>query len=121
MRIAAMPDKDPSFLMLLAYAIAAVCGAIGGCGASAAVAIYDKRHMTIANALAYGIVGVVSGVLVLAFGVVSRDDFEQIARWSLIVAIGVPLVLGGHNIGARFFLKRLGIEVDVNLRKVDKP
>lgn len=115
-----MTEKDPSFLLLLAYAVAAVCGAIGGCGAAAAVSIYDRRRMTLANALAYCVVGIVSGVLVLAFGVVSHDDFEQIARWSLIIAIGVPLILGGHNIGARFFLKRLGIEVDVNLRKVDK-
>lgn len=116
-----MLDKDPKLIgVIIGYAISAVAGALGGCGSVAAVSIIDRKTLHAANVIAYTFLGMVSGLLVFAFGDllgITHDEIRDLARHSLLVGFLVPCILAGHNFGIRLMLKKFGWDVQVTIRR----
>lgn len=119
---AQMPDRSLEFLALLMYALAAVSGGLGG-AAIASHHLLRGRSMSISYALAYGMVGMVFGILALAYGSVfgvQPGSVDSIIGQSIIAGAAGSLVLASTNISARWVLKRLGIEVLVTVRRAQE-
>ena len=73
--------------------------------------------------LAYALIGILFGVLALAYGSVFGTDttsIDDVIRTSAIAGSAGALVLAGSNLSARLILKRLGIEIEVTVRKKDE-
>lgn len=116
-----MLDKQIEWLTLALYALAAVSGGLGGC-AVAGHHILRGRSMRASYALAYGIVGMVFGVLMLAYGSVFGADAASLDRLigqSVLAGAAGSIALASTNLSARWVLKRLGIEVIVTVRRSD--
>jgi len=117
-----MPDKNPDWVMLFMYSIAAISGALGGC-AAAAITGMRTGTLRIAFFAAYAMIGLVCGLLTFAvsewFGI-SAEDTRAHVGWAVFVGGLVPLVLAAHNFGARFAFKMLGGELQVTFRKDEK-
>lgn len=116
-----MPDKTLEWLTLMLYALAAVSGGLGGC-AVAGHHILRGRSMRTSYALAYGIVGMVFGVLMLAYGSffgVEAASIDRLIGQSVLAGMVGSLALASTNLSARWVLKRLGIEVIVTVRRSD--
>lgn len=114
-----MPDKVIEQLALLMYALAAISGGLGGCAMASSHVLRGKPARA-AYILAYGMVGVVFGVLTLAWGAnfgVDTRSIDSVIGNSILVGGAGSLALASTNISARWVLKRLGIEVEVSVKR----
>lgn len=117
-----MLDKPLEWLALLAYALAAISGGLGGC-AIAGHHLLRGQSIRLSYVLAYGIVGMAFGILVLAYGSVfgvAPNSIDSLIGQSLLAGAAGSLTLASTNLSARWVLKRLGIEVFVNVRRTGK-
>jgi hypothetical protein len=102
------------------YAIAAVSGGIGGCAVSCYYLTHDK-HPRLAFASAYTVIGIVFGIL--TFAGVSLLGYEidgSVHKLILYAAAGgfvSAITLASVNMSVRIMLKRLGMEVELTVRR----
>ena len=114
-----MPERIIEHITVLLYALAAISGGLGGCAIAAHDVLRGGRPR-LSFVMAYAIIGSVFGVLSLAygswFGVESRTTDHVIGNSVLIGAMG-SAVLASTNLSARWVLKRLGVEIEVNIKR----
>jgi len=116
--------KDGTVIIL--YALAAISGGLGGCAVTAHHFLKDgsagKVQMRASWLVAYAIVGSVFGLLFAIYGAyfIDIERVSDIIGPSLIAGIVGSASLGGVNVGARFILKHLGVEVVVTVRRGDE-
>lgn len=106
--------------LLLLYTIAAIAGALGGCGAGAVLALTSKTKVRQMQIVAYIVIGLVTGLFVLSFGYlfgVDTDNEPTLARWALLMGLMVPLSLFSQNYAISAVLKRFGFEMEFTLRR----
>lgn len=115
-----MPDKTTDFWAALAYAIVAISGASGGCLVVAHRAVRG-RTVTSILLVAYAFIGgvfAVAGMAALAlFGEISQS-IERLLLIGLIMGVTGSVALASANLSIRLILRRLGIEVDVSIKKI---
>lgn len=112
--------KNPQeFAILVLYAIAAVSGGLGGATVAAHHLLIGKRQARSAYFAAYAVIGATFGLLVAAYGafVLSPENYTDVIGPSVAAGAVGALVLSGANFTVGFILRRLGIEVEVNLRR----
>ncbi len=117
-----MPEKSVGNLLAFLYVVAAVSGAAGGC-LVAAHHVLRGRNVTRLFIAAYSFVGLVfglAGVIVVA-GFTSIDlTLERTILLGLIFGSVGSVTLAGANLSARIIMRRLGIEVDVSVHRINK-
>ncbi len=104
---------------LLLYALAMISGGIGGC-AVASHGLLRSGRSRLSFFFAYAVIGMMFGALVLAYGTafgVSTETVDNIIGNSLLAGAAGSISLASTNISARWVLKRLGIEVQVTVKK----
>lgn len=123
-----MPESKSvyEFSILVLYAIAAISGGLGGCAVTAHQFVQadglGRVQMRLSWLMAYGILGTVFGVLYCAWVLSSATDVlivQDVVAPALVVGFVGSMSLGAANTAARITLKKLGIEVEINLRKTD--
>ena len=116
-----MPEKEISTFLAFLYVIAAISGAAGGC-LVAAHHVLRGRNVTALFVGAYGFVGLVfglAGVIVVASFAAIAMSLERTILLGLVFGIVGTTTLAGANLSARIIMRRLGIEVDVSIHKID--
>lgn len=116
-----MPEKQLDMLSLLLYAIVAASGALGAC-ATASASLLRRRQMALPMFMAYVLIGVVFSMLALAFGSalgVQMTTIDEVIGKGLIVGSVSSATLAGCNLSMRWWLKRLGVEIEVSVRRRD--
>jgi hypothetical protein len=104
------------------YALAAISGGLGGC-AIASHSILRGATPRVSYVLAYGMIGVVFGMLTYAYGTLAGVDtanIDSLIGASILAGASGSVTLASTNISARWVLKRLGIEVQVTVRRSDE-
>lgn len=117
-----MPDKLLDFWTALAYAIVAVSGASGGCLVAAQRAMRG-RSVTTMLVLAYAFVGAVfavAGMAAVLLVTLFQIDFGRLVLIGLILGVTGTTALAGANLSVRFLLRRLGVEVDISVRRTQE-
>lgn len=117
-----MTDKLHDYVVLIMYALAAISGGLGGC-AVAGRSVLHGENPRVSYVLAYATIGVMFGVLTLAYGTfigVQSDDYASVIGNSILAGISGSFALASTNISARWVLKRLGLEVQVTVRRQDE-
>ncbi len=117
-----MPDKQISNFLAFLYVLAAISGAAGGC-LVAAHHVLRGRNVTALFVLAYGFVGLIfglSGVVVITTFTSAELTVQSGFLIGMIFGAVGSSSLAGANLSARVIMRRLGIEVDVEIRRVDK-
>ncbi len=117
-----MPDKHISNFLAFLYVLAAISGAAGGC-LVAAHHVLRGRNVTALFVMAYGFVGLIfglSGVIVITTFTSAELTVQSGFLIGLILGAVGSSSLAGANLSARVIMRRLGIEVDVEIRRVDK-
>lgn len=110
----------PRMRLMLLYLIAAIAGALGGCGAGAFMALTTKRSIRRMQVVAYIVIGTVAGLFVLSFGFVFGLDTDKpdiLARWALLVGLMVPISLFSQNYAISAVLRKFGFELEFTLRR----
>jgi uncharacterized YccA/Bax inhibitor family protein len=102
---------------IILYAIAAVTGMIGGCAAGGHQLLRGKQ-LKVAVFIAYGIVGLFLGLLFLAYANYTAVDmtFDKLIGSCLLSGFAGSVVLASTNFTARWVLRRLGIEVTLDIK-----
>ncbi len=121
-----MPEKTPFIIeqtLLAIYAISAICGGLGGCAVGAHHYATSDGRRTIAMWLAYTTLGVVFGVVSVA--VMSAYHYEpwdlhKLILWSMAGGAAGAIALASANAVVKIMFKRLGIEVQITMRKPDE-
>lgn len=106
--------------LLLLYLVAAIAGALGGCGAGAMLALTSKSAIRAMQVVAYATIGFTCGMFVLAFGYLlglDTDDPAVLVRWSLLLGMTVPITLFSHNMAISAILRRFGFEIEFTIRR----
>lgn len=114
-----MPERILEQITILLYALAAISGGLGGC-AIAAHDVLRGGKPRLSFLLAYGIIGAVFGVLGLAYGSwfgMNNETTDHIIGNSVLIGAMGSAVLASTNLSARWVLKRLGIEVEVSIKR----
>lgn len=117
-----VPDKVIEYITLLMYALAAISGGLGGC-AAAGHHILRGQQPRASYVLAYGIIGVLFGVLALAYGGLfgaAVTTMDALIGQSVLAGAVGSITLASSNLSARWVLKKLGIEVVVSVRRRDE-
>jgi hypothetical protein len=114
-----MPDRFQNAIYLL-YALAAISGGLGGC-TIAGSRLLTGTKMRFSYFLAYALIGATFGLLFAAYGLILVDDHpSQIIGPAIIAGMVGSAMLGSMNWTARIILKKLGVEIQVTMRKNDQ-
>jgi hypothetical protein len=114
-----MPDKQISTFLAIIYVVASISGAAGGC-LVVAHHVLRGRNVTHLFVAAYSFVGFVfgiAGVIVLSAMDVNLT-FERAVLFGLIFGASGSVALASANLSARIILRRLGVEVDIEVRRI---
>ena len=116
-------DQTPFRLReLIPFIGAIVCGAVGGCVACIQHA-RTRRETLAAYAVAYMITGAFGGVMALAAAMVfypgAIGDWSKLLLLSGGAGVITSLALAAGNLSMRVVLKRLGMEVVVDVRRTE--
>lgn len=106
--------------ILFWYAVAAVSGGIGGCSAAAAAFLVSQKEARVAFSAAYLVLGAISAMLVFGFGAIfqfSYTSLHELIAYSLLFGASVPVTIFSQNFVAKMVLRKLGIELQVTVRK----
>lgn len=117
-----MPDKLIDYATAVMYTIVAVSGAAGGCMVIANHALRG-RNVTALLFVAYALLGAVFGVAGIAamlLFVGFETTFEKLILLGLFFGAVGSATLAGANLSIRFLLRRLGIEVDVSIKRMKR-
>ncbi len=116
-----MPSKITHEITLLMFVLAGISGGLGGC-AMAQHQILRGVQPRLSYVFAYAIIGIFFGLLGLCYGAYFGGDhssIEKLIGQSLLAGALGSVVLASSNISARWILKRLGVEVEVTLRRTE--
>lgn len=111
-----MIEKITDHITFILYALAMISGGMSGCAAASHSILSGKRQQRLSFFFAYGIIGMVFGLLVAASGFFN-SSVEQMIIASVMAGFSGSMALAGANLSARLMLKKLGIEVEVTVRK----
>lgn len=117
-----MPERIAEHLTMLLYAIAAISGGLGGCAAAGYQTLKGSRPRA-SFFLAYVSLGVLFGALTFAYGAtfgIGINSLDTLIGPSMLAGFGGSLSLASSNISARWLLHRLGVEVEVTVKRKDK-
>lgn len=112
----------PSNILMAMYALAAVSGGLGGCAAASFYFTHGKQ-LRWPFVLAYFVLGIAFGVITLAIMIVGNfnvDDMNKVIIYSGFAGTSGSIVLASANLSAKAYFKRLGIEVQVTLRRPEE-
>ena len=106
---------------IILYAIAAITGMIGGCAAGSHQILRGKE-LRVAVVIAYGIIGLFLGLLSFAYANYLNValTFDKLVFSCLLSGFAGSVILASTNLTARWVLKRLGIEVTLNIKEAPK-
>jgi len=120
-----MNDNGPEFLNFkefLPFLIAIVNGALGGCVASIHKS-RSKKEIVAAFAIAYAITGIFGAIMTLAFVMLTYPQYaETVGQVMLITGFAglvTPCALAISNVSAKFIFRQMGLEVEINVKKVE--
>ena len=119
-----MDSKMGDFIVLLAYALAGISGAVGGCGAAGVHLLHppNKLVLRLTHLVAYAIIGFIAGVMFAAYGLTFRADINalsQVVPGAIMAGFGITLALASTNFSTRWILRRFGIEVELTVRRTE--
>ena len=110
-----------NFWIAFLYTLAAISGAAGGC-MIVAHQVLRGRSVTRMFIMAYAFIGLIMGLAgIAALTLLGIDlSFEYVLLAGLVFGAAGSSALAGANLSARFIMSRLGIEVDISVRRIDK-
>lgn len=114
-------QRSSEVVVGLMFVVAAIAGSSGAC-LVIANKIMHGRMLPVMVAAAYAIVGAVMGVAFIAYVFVFwNDQFEiaEVVLYSMIAGGIGSLALAATNLTSRFIMRRLGIEVDISVKRID--
>lgn len=115
-----MPDKVIEHFSLLMYALAAISGGLGGCTAFGVNTLQGSTPR-LSYVMAYIFIGITFGLLVFIYGNmfgVPVTTMGDVIGASIIAGACSSLSLASTNFSARWVLKKLGIEIEVKVKKL---
>lgn len=116
-------DGDFKLRELIPFFAAVITGALGGCAACIAHA-RTRREVVAAYSFSYCMTGAFGGLMTVAVSAIMRP--ELIADWSTLLLISgisgaiTSLALAAGNFSMGFVLKKLGLEVVINVKRIDE-
>lgn len=116
-----MPERVIDHAVLMLYALAAISGGLGGCAVASSEVLRGKSPR-LAFVMAYAMVGAVFGILTIAWGALFGIDtasVDSIIGNAVLVGAAGSITLASTNMSARWVLKRLGIEVEVKVKRTE--
>lgn len=116
-----MPERVTEFVTLLMYTLAAISGGLGGCAVAGQQVLRGGRPR-LSYVIAYATLGVMFGVLALAYGALigmPTQSMDAVIGNSIIAGAVGSIALASTNISARWILKKLGIEIEVTVHRRD--
>lgn len=114
--------EQPDLLIAVLYAVAAISGGLGGCAAASHYLTHTRYHR-LPFIIAYILLGIVFGVVTFAVMLVYGYDPQNIhyvVLWSLVGGSAGSIALASANFTARLIFQKLGIELQVTVRKPDQ-
>ena len=120
-----MPDRFLALLsdtsLLLLYIIAAIAGGLGGCGAAAFYATHNASVRMI-FVVAYIMLGMVFGIIALAVAATweftpNVSTLHELILYAVLSGAAGSLALVSANATIMILLRRLGIELQITIRK----
>lgn len=114
-------DKIKNAAELWALLIVVLSGAIGGCSAAFSNMSNRKKLITFLTVMGYSVVGIFGALI--AFSITSSlsenfyGDLKSIILISLLTGFSTALGLISTNFGFRIILKKLGIELQINVKR----
>ncbi len=113
-----------SFFELLVYLLAAVSGGVGGCAAASMKLLTTSHRKILAvEFLSYIIVGVFIGTGAVVGAVVlgwPLDTWAEVLGAGGLLGFTGALALGGANLSVKVLAPKLGLEIDVSVRRAKK-
>lgn len=101
-----------------------VSGGIGGCAAAFAGVSQNKDIITGLTIVGYMITGMFGATVMFTFAISVLDhsfaSLSDIVLVSSVAGFGTAISLFGTNMTFKFILKKLGLEIDVKIKRVDK-
>lgn len=114
-----MSARIVDWLTLVMYALAAISGGLGG-GAVASHGVLRGQPPRSSYVIAYVIIGMMFGVLMLAYGSLFGADtasLDKLIGHAVLAGAVGSMLLASSNLSARWVLKRLGIEIEVTIKR----
>lgn len=114
--------EEPTFLLLVLYAVAAISGGLGGC-AAASVYFTHAQKSRLPFVVAYFMLGVCFGIITLACMLVydwTLSNINEIVMYAGTAGAAGATALASANFSAKAYLRRLGLEVQVTVRSPDE-
>ena len=110
---------------LILYVLAAVSGGIGGCGIASSQFLQSQGviSLRVAYLSAYAIIGGIGGILFTAYVMAfdrSVHHLSDVIPGAIIAGMVFSLSLAGTNGVAKIILRRLGIQIELTVRKDDE-
>lgn len=115
-------DKILDFATSVLYAIAAISGCLGA-GAVAGYDVLRGKPMRLSYIAAYAIIGLVLGLINMAYGTamgLHANDLDSVIGSSIILGAAGTIALASMNISSKWIFRRLGVEVELNVKRIDK-
>ena len=109
-------------VLALAFCVAAVAGASGAC-LIVAHKVLRGRNISALLVGSYAVVGAVLAVAIIAYlfaFTAIRIGFPELVLYGVLAGAMGSAVLAATNLSARFILRRLGIEVEVRVKSLEK-
>jgi len=110
-------------LEVLLFALALAAGAMGGCTVAGYQIIRDKGQLRRYLIFAYAVIGAFFGgaiYIVASHIYLYAHSTIELLSLSMICGFLGTLVLSATNLSAKFILRRLGIEVVVDVRRTKR-
>lgn len=118
--VSSVATASKEYTLAFLYVVAAIAGASGGC-LVASHRLLNGRNLTALVFAAYGFAGLVlglTGVIVISVFTSIQLTLETTFLLGLIFGVTGSASLAGMNLSARFLMKRLGLEVDVSIKRI---
>lgn len=120
-----MPESELDKLTmpeLWIFVATMVSGAIGGCAAAFSNK-KDRKLITMLSLSGYAITGMFGALVAFAFLSTTTEDLvtnlDGIVLLSCLTGFCASVGLAGTNLGFKIILKRLGIEITINVSRIE--
>jgi len=122
-----MPENNIDKLNLpelWTFIVVILSGGIGGCSAAFTNRSNEKHLVTILTLLGYMFAGVFGSLIMFtmlsSIGEGFSGKLDTIILWSCLTGFSTAIALAGTNLGFKIVLKKLGIEFEINVRRIPK-
>lgn len=114
-------DKIKNVTELWALLVVVLSGAIGGCSAAFSSMSDKKKFITFLSVMGYSVVGIFGALIAFTISSSMSTDFYQELRSIILISLltGFSTAIGllSTNLGFRIILKKLGIELQINVTR----